>query len=225
MKIKNSDGFTLLELLIVILIILILAGFAFPVFVSVQERARITQDMNNLRQIGFATQRYLTDNDGVLFSTTSSLSWMKQLHPDPPATQYLAAWNVFQSPWDQRQAAIGDANTPVSYGINGNTNPISVVGMDTSKITNPVAFIFFGAAQDSDPIIVKFQGTAASPTVTVWKDTSNPGGTAAGGTHSRRKQICAVCADGHADNMLWKWFKNDVSNNSDLNGSYRWKPY
>jgi len=215
MKIKKSDGFTFLELLIVILIILILAGFAYPVFMSVQERAKITQDMNNLRQIGFATQQYLNDHDGVLFSATTS--WMKQLNP-----KYLPDWTVFQSPWDTRppsQSSIGDATTPISYGFNGH----NIIGIDVAKVTYPVTFIFFGSAQAAGTTVT-FQGTAASGTVTVYKNSTNPGGTPTGGTQQRRQRISAVCADGHADNMLWGWFKNDVSNLADPNGSYRWNP-
>src|SRR5438552_18475544 len=88
-----SRGFTMLELLIVIAVIVILATIAYPVFIGIQERAKATKDMNNLRQIGIATQLYMNDNDGALFSTAAS--WMSQLHP-----KYLSSWNVFQSPFD-----------------------------------------------------------------------------------------------------------------------------
>src|SRR6266498_550498 len=64
-------AFTLIELLVVIAVIAILASVAYPVFIGAQERAKITKDMNNLRQIGLATQTYMNDNDGVLFSTAT----------------------------------------------------------------------------------------------------------------------------------------------------------
>ena len=224
MKRKTSHAFTLLELLIVMVIILILATFAYPVFLSVQERAYITRDMNNLRQIGFATQQYLNDNDGGVFLSTSS--WMKQLYP-----KYLPDWSIFQAPWDHRTSTgLGDAGTPVSYGFNGHNLIGQTPRFDVSKITYPVTFIFFGSAQ-APGTTVTFQGTAASPGngVTVYKDFSSPGGTVTCGpsqcgTQQQRQRISAVCADGHADNMLWKWFKNDVSNLADPNGSYRWNP-
>ena len=73
-----SRAFTLIELLVVIVVIAILATIAYPVYTGVQERAKVTKDMSNLRQIGIATQTYMNDNDGVLFSTTTS--WMSQLH-------------------------------------------------------------------------------------------------------------------------------------------------
>ena len=71
---KSLGAFTLIELLVVIAIIAILVGIALPVFSTVQEKARITQDLNNLRQIGIATQTYLNDNDSILFPTGSI--WM-----------------------------------------------------------------------------------------------------------------------------------------------------
>ena len=62
---KNlSRGFSLIELFVVILIISILASLAYPVYTSTQERARATQDMSNLRQIGLAAQMYFNDHDG-----------------------------------------------------------------------------------------------------------------------------------------------------------------
>src|SRR5206468_1948853 len=90
-----SRAFTMLELLIVIAVIAILATIAYPAFIGALERAKVTKDMNNLRQIGIATQLYMNDNDGALFSTTGS--WMTQLYP-----KYTGAWGIFQSPFDTR---------------------------------------------------------------------------------------------------------------------------
>src|SRR5205809_6910971 len=79
-------GFTLIEVLVVIAIIVMLAAILIPSLNSALESAKATKDLSNLRQIGAATQMYMNDNNGVLFSTTGS--WMSQLYnaDPPPAT-------------------------------------------------------------------------------------------------------------------------------------------
>jgi prepilin-type N-terminal cleavage/methylation domain-containing protein len=212
---KSARGFTLIELLVVIAIIAILASLALPVFTSVQERARITQDLSNLRQLGIATQTYLNDHDGVIFSTDPNLgTWMAQLHP-----KYLPAWKIFQSPFDQRATSESDTTAPISYGLNG--NPI-VLGLSMDKVERPSAFILFAPAQNSSTK-VQFSGVPGAA-VTVLKDTSVPGGTVAGGTQSKRTRINALFADLHSDNLLWTSFKQPPNGTPGDDSNYRWDP-
>src|SRR5947209_6858783 len=192
----RKNGFTLIELLVVIAIIAVLASIAFPVFTNVQERARAAQDMSNLRQIGLATQMYMNDNDGTIFSTSSSAgTWMSQLEP-----KYVPAWKIFQSPFDKRAPSEkGDGTTPISYGLNGNSKSgSSIAGLLSDKIANPSAFILIAPAQDSSNTVA-FQGTPGA-TVVEYKGTSNAG-TAKGGTHSGRTRVNAVFADMHTEAM------------------------
>lgn len=56
---SGRRGFTLIELLVVIAIIAILAAILFPVFASAKRRAKDTQCINNLKQIGYATTMYM----------------------------------------------------------------------------------------------------------------------------------------------------------------------
>ena len=62
-------GFTLIELLVVIAIIAILAAILFPVFAQAREKARQTQCLSNVKQIGTAIQMYAGDWDEALPST------------------------------------------------------------------------------------------------------------------------------------------------------------
>lgn len=203
---KAPHAFTLIELLVVITIIAILASIAFPVFSSIQEKARATQDLSNLRQLGISTQTYLNDHDGILF--TAGGIWMNELHP-----KYLPGWKIFQSPFDSRISQENDNTAPVSYGINGNDN---VIGGSMDKVKKPSVFIVIAPAQDSGTI-VKFSGTPAAA-VTVKADS------ASGGVQNKRTRINALFADLHVDNLLWATFSRDTATPADPDAGYRWKP-
>ena len=60
---KKKTGFTLIELLVVIAIIAILAAILFPVFAKAREKARQTNCMNNLKNLGTAIMMYAQDYD------------------------------------------------------------------------------------------------------------------------------------------------------------------
>lgn len=65
MKTTLTRAFTLIELLVVIAIIAILAAILFPVFAQAKLAAKKTQSISNLKQMGTATQIYLSDSDDL----------------------------------------------------------------------------------------------------------------------------------------------------------------
>src|SRR5690349_14841254 len=63
---RRIRGFTLLELLVTMGILLILAALAFPVFASVKARSNQVVIVENMRQITGAALTYAGQNDSVL---------------------------------------------------------------------------------------------------------------------------------------------------------------
>jgi prepilin-type N-terminal cleavage/methylation domain-containing protein/prepilin-type processing-associated H-X9-DG protein len=76
----TNTAFTLVELLVVIAIIGILAGILIPVTISARAVARAAQCKGNLRQIGIATQTFLTENKNVFYPHGGS-GWYRYLNP------------------------------------------------------------------------------------------------------------------------------------------------
>ncbi len=65
---RGEAGFTLIELMIVILVILILAGILVPQFGLAQERARKAKCVSNQRNIETAAAMWSTDNQNVIYT-------------------------------------------------------------------------------------------------------------------------------------------------------------
>jgi prepilin-type N-terminal cleavage/methylation domain-containing protein len=213
LKMKHSvRGFTLIELLVVMAVVAILASIALPFFNTVQEKARIAQDLNNLRQLGIATQTYMNDHDGVIFlADQATTPWMKSLHP-----KYLPAWNIFQSPFDGRSTVESDTTSAVSYGLN-----LNAVGLSADKIKKASLFILLAPAQSSGTQ-VQFQGVSGAK-VTVLRDLSDPGATATGGTQNKRTKINALFADLHCETLSWTTFQMAATGPVDDPSRFRWE--
>jgi prepilin-type N-terminal cleavage/methylation domain-containing protein/prepilin-type processing-associated H-X9-DG protein len=116
---KNQEGFSLVELLVVISVISVLASLLVVGINGARGLARRAQCMNNLREIGMATQVFVTaknyyppayykDGKGTKHR------WMDYLKP------YLEKGSsVYLCPGDDKQiACTWDSEIVLSYGIN-----------------------------------------------------------------------------------------------------------
>jgi|GEM_PF-840612 len=74
---RRLPGFTLTELLVVIAIIAVLAAIAFPVTLSVREKAKAAACALNLRQIGIGLIGYISENNGRFPNGSLDVSWLK----------------------------------------------------------------------------------------------------------------------------------------------------
>lgn len=67
----NKKGFTLIEIMIVVTIILLLAAIAIPNFIKYRNQARISACGANLIQIARAYEAYMMESDMEVTSTTA----------------------------------------------------------------------------------------------------------------------------------------------------------
>ena len=62
---RNAKGFTLIELMIVVVIIGVLAAIAIPNFISMQDRAKEGSVKSNMHTVQLAIEDYAVQNDGT----------------------------------------------------------------------------------------------------------------------------------------------------------------
>jgi prepilin-type N-terminal cleavage/methylation domain-containing protein len=191
-------AFTLIELLVVIATIGILLAIAIPALSSVYERAKVTKDMSNLRQIGLGLQLYLNDKDGVLPVINAAPGIGTTLIP-VICPKYIATKKVFQSPFDKR--ADSEANdAPVSYGINQNI--YDLIGGNMTRVVSPASTILMAPNYSGNPrTAASWTGVAAMAPFVVNLPVAGTGMTT--GPQRNGVQINALFCDLHVETMTF----------------------
>ena len=138
---RSFHGFTLIEMLLVILIISILAGLLLPAIGSTKEKGRRVACANNLRQIGMGMMSYAGDYGNHLPNAATcnfnaiNVTWDLYL-----ATNSYTAVGSFRCS-DDRLTRTG-GGTPRSYAIGAGGSvsaptPLSVFWIQGNRLTCP----------------------------------------------------------------------------------------
>jgi type IV pilus assembly protein PilA len=84
LKTKHSQGFTLVEIMIVVVIIGLLAAMAIPAFQKVRTASQDKTVLNNLRQMSAAADQYYLENGATTVASSNLVG----------ATRYVKALNT-----------------------------------------------------------------------------------------------------------------------------------
>lgn len=204
-KPAQANGFTLIEILVVVAIIALLAGLLFPAFSKAREAGRRTSCLSNLSQIAKGFHMYLQDNDARFppvppdnpadpgSGPTGSEGWALSI------ANILKSDALFQCPSEEDKVSFTD------YWMNGDLR-----GISDSKVRTPGNVILAG---DGDRSAVDYalgpDAAAHGPLFgDPWSDTDSFTSRHLGGANY-------AFADGHI-----KWLLPDkVSTTEDPNGA------
>jgi prepilin-type N-terminal cleavage/methylation domain-containing protein len=192
-------AFTLWEMLIVLAVIAIMMSMTYPVYQNMSQRARATQDLNNLRQIGLGLQIYVNDKDSVL-PVINALPGIGTTATSVIYPKYIATKRVFQSPFDRRPPSEAD-DAPVSYGINQNIYDLVTGNM--VKVVSPSSTILMAPNYNGSPgVSASWTGHAATAPF-VPNLAPGGGGGMTTGPQFNGTQINALFCDLHAETMTF----------------------
>jgi prepilin-type N-terminal cleavage/methylation domain-containing protein/prepilin-type processing-associated H-X9-DG protein len=132
----RGAAFTLVELLVVIGIIAVLAGMAYPVYQRTVAGGRAAACLSNLRQLGVGLNAYLNDNEMRMPSLKIARESTQDDVPviDNTLNRYIPDRAVFACPADTKGFA---ARTGTSYCWNILVNDQLVANLRFLMVTDP----------------------------------------------------------------------------------------
>ena len=119
----NRKGFTLIELMIVVVIIGILAAIAIPNFISMQDRAKEAKVKGAAHTVQLAAEDFAVRNDGIYSADAGDVG---PLLPDGPLANNRLQ-NAFTAAYDQPVFGAA-ATTPGQVGLTIINDGVANVG-------------------------------------------------------------------------------------------------
>jgi prepilin-type processing-associated H-X9-DG protein len=96
---RPPRGFTFLELIVSMSLIMLLVALLLPVFAHTRESARRTACQSNLSQLVTATHLYAQDNNGLFPPNPDDLRWVTTVEP------YVKNYQVLRCPSEPNSSA------------------------------------------------------------------------------------------------------------------------
>lgn len=143
---KKLNGFTLVEILVVLTIIGILVALLFPVMARVREKSRAATCVSNLKQIFVASQLYMQDNNEDLppnahaiinFADPSAANWKSNIIGS--MSPYIKSKQILFCPSVQESTSIYAPTNLSDTSYVGNS---VVMGRKLSVVPNASEIVF-----------------------------------------------------------------------------------
>jgi len=132
---KKAKGFTLIELMVVIVIIGILVAIALPNFISAQDRAKVASVKSNMHTFQTIVETYSVDFAGQYATNVASL----KTAATTASNQY---WKDFKNPFT---GTVGSGGTGSYDNYAGTPTGAGIVGYDVAATTPITKYFIYGA--------------------------------------------------------------------------------